>query len=93
MQHVYKCEYCNFMGDGHDVSEHEQNCLYNPENKGCANCVYGMEEGYVISWGSQNYRNFSCRYNESTTSVSIKLTNGTPCEHYKQGKCGKVIPL
>lgn len=40
MKPIFKCEYCNFMGDEDQVREHEPTCLENYDKKSCNTCVY-----------------------------------------------------
>lgn len=38
MKPAYKCEYCDKVSSEDVIREHEEKCLYNPENKTCYTC-------------------------------------------------------
>lgn len=93
MKQVYKCEYCDFIGDVEQVSIHEEKCIYNHKNKSCATCLYGIDNGFVISCGSNTTASFSCTYCEQENGLQIHSCNGNACEHYTQGNCKRIIAL
>lgn len=93
MKQVYKCEYCSFMGNGEEVSTHEEDCVYNPKNKSCATCVYGIYNGSYIQVGAISNHSYSCTYNDSINSLNVRYSNGCACEHYKQGQAKRIIAL
>ena len=93
MKQAYKCEYCHFMGSGEEVSNHEEDCVYNPKNKSCATCVYGIDNGFSIQVGTNSTHSYSCTYNDSTNAISVRYCNGCACEHYKQGQYQRIIAL
>ena len=71
MKQVYKCEYCSFMGSGEEVSNHEENCVYNPKNKSCSTFVYGIDNGFSIQVGTISNHSYSCTYNDSTNAINM----------------------
>ena len=40
MKPVFKCDYCNFMGDETQVKEHELTCFDNYDRKSCYTCAH-----------------------------------------------------
>jgi hypothetical protein len=40
MKKLYRCEYCDFTGDEHEVEKHERECIHNYKNKGCYTCKH-----------------------------------------------------
>ena len=62
MFQVYKCSYCEFMGQDRMVEKHEKDCPHNPLNHSCHTCVYRKGWGFN-KFGCQKNIVFSGDYN------------------------------
>lgn len=51
MKPVYKCEYCDKMGDQATISIHESACNHNPENQTCYTCKHAIICDYDVECG------------------------------------------
>ena len=45
MKPVFKCDYCNFMGDEEQVKSHELTCIDNYDRKSCYTCIHKQLSG------------------------------------------------
>ena len=73
MFQVYKCSYCEFMGQDRMVEKHEKDCPHNPLNHSCHTCAHRK------GWG---FAKFGCQKN-------IEITEGMyniHCESWSKDK-------
>lgn len=37
---VFKCDFCEYLGSHASATQHEDECLHNPENRKCLSCSF-----------------------------------------------------